>query len=451
MMAIYHGEPSTTTENENPRERAAKWRRVVRDTVEQPAFPRRSYFLTAAAWLVVAYDEHVREVTRGDPQFERICDRIEARGQAATSEDDRAQQLRRLGRAMCASIARGYNSTAPDFEVLSNASVSLQWVLEASGPAWLEAPEALWALLESQGMNHLAHTILAEIGPAAAPMFLEYFVDEFRATESEGYFGLPDVLGSLARGNSEVIALLLRAVETWQIHAAWSAARTLYPMGESARVYQETVPVLLRVTYSTEGQRRAAAALALGGVSRGLDVAVDRLLELTYDKHEDEEGYGGQIVAGVAITALGEIGRQPDRVVPRILELFDSFEEFDSDMGYEGSHARQVEALQGLGRAPELVIPVIIASLERRLNEGMDHWNDHDLLSLLRSYGSEAKSALPILQKLAAAEDDLIRQQAEALASEDDDYAADIDAGDADLQNKDSLIRKTIRTIRDAS
>jgi len=55
------------------------------------------------------------------------------------------------------------------------------------------------------------------------------------------------------------------------------------------------------------------------------------------------------------------------------------------------------------------------------------------------------------LQKLAAAEDDLIRQQAEALASEDDDYAADIDAGDADLQNKDSLIRKTIRTIRDAS
>src|SRR5262249_53871037 len=153
------------------------------------------------------------------------------------------------------------------------------------------------------------------------------FVDKFRATEFEGRFYGSNVLGSLARGNPEVIELLLRAMETWSIDAAWPAACALHQMRDAARSYEQTVPVLLRLTALPEAQRRAAAALALGGVAGGIDVAVDRLLELTHDTYEVDRIYKGHIVAGVAMTALGEIGRQADRVVPRILDMFDSFEE----------------------------------------------------------------------------------------------------------------------------
>jgi hypothetical protein len=451
MMAMYYGVPSMTAEIEleNSDEHTANWRRAVRDAVEQPAFPRRAYFIAAAARLVGAHDDYMRQIMAGDPQFNRICDRIGERAKAVATERERAAQLRRLGRALCASIARDCNSDPPDFEAMSFASMTLQWVIEAAGPALLDAPEALWVLLESKGMHHLAETTLVSIGPPAAPMFLQHFVDKFRATEIEGRFSESNVLGSLARGNLEAIGLLLRAMKTWSIDAAWAAAHTLYQMRDSARSHEQTVPVLLRLTASPEGQRRAAAAFALGGVARGLDVVVDRLLELTHDTHEDEFGYGGQIVAGLAMTALGEVGRQSNRVIPRVLEMFESFEEFNSDMGYGGNHARQVEALKRFGRAPALVIPVVIASLERRQNEGMERWNDDDLLSLLRSYGSEAKPALPILEKLAVAEGDLRRQEPEEWVSEGDEEVDEIE-GDTGLQNDDSLIRETIRAIRES-
>lgn len=453
MMAMYFGTPSTTAEIEfdKSEEHAANWRRAVRETVEQPAFPRRAYFIATAARLVGAHDDYMREITAGDPQFNRICDRIGEHVKASTTEDERAAHMRRLGRAFCASIARECSSESPDFEAMSSVSITLNWVIEAAGPALLEAPEALWVLLESTGMHHLAEKALISIGPPAAPMFLEHFLDKFRATECEGRFYGSNVLASLATGNVEVIELLLLALDAWSIDAAWAAANTLYQMQDTARRHEQTVSTLLRVSTASEGQRRAAAAFALGGVARGLDVAVDRLLELTHDTHKDELGYGGHIVAGVAMTALGKIGRQPDSVVPRVSEMFDSFEEFDSDMGYGGNHARQVEALTGFAPAPALVMPVVIACLERRLNEGMDHWNDDDLLSLLRSYGAEAKSALPVLEKLAAAEDDLRQREAETWDNEDDEDFDDANAGESDSHSDDSPIRATIRAIANSN
>jgi hypothetical protein len=226
----------------------------------------------------------------------------------------------------------------------------------------------------------------------------------------------------------------------------WTAASALYLMGESARTHEQTLPVLLQLTASSDGPRRAAAAYALGGIARNIDDAVGQLLELTHDPYVDEHGYGGHLVAGYAMTALGNIGRQSDRVVPRLVEMLGTFEEFDSDMSYGGNHARLVAALQQFGRPPATVIPAVIACLERSLSEGIDDWNDKDLLELLTSIGPDASSALPVLEKLAIA-DEQQRREAEEREREDYDEDEADDATNTATDDDESSIRKTIRAI----
>jgi hypothetical protein len=450
MMAMYYGVPSVHAEIEklpDSERHLDEWRRSVREAVEQSDFPRRTFFVGAAARLIGAHDDYLREVFAGDEQFNRICDRLGERLNATANERERAQHLRRLGRALCASISRECYTERPPMEAMSFAFVTLQWVIEAAGPALLEAPEALWMLLETRNLKHVAEGALVRIGPSAAPLFLDYFVEKLQGAELEGHFSESNVLASLGHGNVEVIRLLLLAMESWRVVTMWSAAYTLYQMGASARKHDQTIRTLLRLTKSPDGQRRAAAAYVLGGVARGMDEPVGPLLELTYDKHADEQGYGGHIVAGCAMTALGEIGRQPEQVVPRILEMFDTFEEFDSDMGYGGIHARQVEALKRFGRAAVSAVPVVTRCLEQRLIEGVDQWNDGDLLELLRGFGRDATPALPVLRQLDIARQNYHRQEEQDWDEVEEGNGGDTYENAADGEREESQIRKTIRAI----
>ena len=100
MMAMYYEVPSVHTDVEhfpNTEGHTNAWRRAVREAVEQPAFPRRAFFMAASARLIGAHDDYMRDITAGDPQFDRICDQIGDRLKAATSDQERAQQARRLG------------------------------------------------------------------------------------------------------------------------------------------------------------------------------------------------------------------------------------------------------------------------------------------------------------------------------------------------------------------
>jgi hypothetical protein len=93
-------------------------------------------------------------------------------------------------------------------------------------------------------------------------------------------------------------------------------------------------------------------------------------------------------VAGRAIEALGDLHAMPDVVVPRLIELFDTFEEFDPDEAYGGDHARLCRALATFGPATAQAIPV----LERLAASQDDDDDDADKgirAALRRIRGSE--------------------------------------------------------------
>ena len=68
-------------------------------------------------------------------------------------------------------------------------------------------------------------------------------------------------LASVGRGNLEVIRLLIDAIQNWRTDAAWGAASTLHAIGPSAREHEKTLPALLQLAESPEGQRRARCTL----------------------------------------------------------------------------------------------------------------------------------------------------------------------------------------------
>ena len=210
------------------------WRNAVREACEQPDFPRRAFFLGAAAQLIGAHEEYLREITAGDEQFNRICSRIGAQLDAGATAEARANQLKRLGRALCASIARECGQEPKACEAMSFGQMTLGWSISAAGPALLEVPEAIWMLIESPSQQHVAYEALERIGPAAAPHFLDHLMEEFEQAEGRGYFNESRVLAALGSGDPAVIGRALAALETWQ-KGIWSAAVVLHTMGEAAR------------------------------------------------------------------------------------------------------------------------------------------------------------------------------------------------------------------------
>ena len=80
VAAMFYGVPSVHTDlNDiggdfpNRGVQQAAWRSAVRTACEYPEFPRRSFFLGAAAQLIRAHDQYMREIMAGDEQFNRIC------------------------------------------------------------------------------------------------------------------------------------------------------------------------------------------------------------------------------------------------------------------------------------------------------------------------------------------------------------------------------------------
>jgi hypothetical protein len=453
MFAMYCGVSSVhdeLTEAPDAEPQQAAWRIAVRNAIEMPEFPPRSFFLSAAARLVGAHDDYMRQIMQSDPQYERVCERIDGRLDAVTNEQGLAIEYRRLGRAMCAAIERVCKSETPNFEATSLAYFMLQWVIEAAGPAILEAPEAIWMLLESRGMHFIAEKALVEAGPQAASLFLPYYVEKFEATYSGASFNESKVLASIGRGNREVIAISLRAIETGGERLAWEAASTLYHMSVEACSHEEAIPELLRLTAHDDAERRAAAAFALGGVARNSDDAISRLLQLTLDESVNYQG--GYIVAGYAATALGEIRRHADCVVPRLAEMLATFQEFDPDMEYGGRHARIAEALLQFGPAAAAATSTIIERLETYLdgNEDLEDASDGELTRLLRAIGPEARSALPVLRSLLAT---VVRKRRKdgGEAHEMDEAATvgirDEAEGDDDDFSVEADLRKTIQAL----
>lgn len=149
---------------------------------------------------------------------------------------------------------------------------------------------------------------------------------------------------------------------------------------------------LLEGTHSPDEHKVVACIVALGGVTRGTDVAIERLIELT--RHPRD------IVQGVAISALGDVACRPELVVPYLISLIDTFEEYDCDMRYGGEHARIAYALAQFGPAAAAAMPWILGRLRSpSAGRGEDGDPESSDLELLMAIGPAASSALPILEE----------------------------------------------------
>lgn len=149
--------------------------------------------------------------------------------------------------------------------------------------------------------------------------------------------------------------------------------------------------------------QRAAAAAALGRVTSGTDVALDRLLQLSRDDD--------MWVRGLAITALGDVARQPERVVPRLIEALDDYDEFDPDWTYSSEHERVTEALKAFGHAAAPALSALVARIRNAEGEA-----DREVIEILGRLGPIAREALPLLEELAR-----------EWGYEEDDFADDTD------------------------
>ncbi len=451
LAAMFFGVPTVHTDIEgvdwskaDGDEQQKRWYAEVRRAVERPDFPRRLFLVGLAARILGAQDEYMRQWCAADVQFDRVLDRISKRLDAE-GPDRHEEHLRRLARAFCASIERSCDPSQTA-EAFTFAGMVPQWIFPAIGPTILDAPEALWMLIESDSHALLAYESLRAVGPPAAPMFLDHMIDQFKRSKVDGCSaGDATTLAIVGRGNVQLIELLLDAIQNWPTSGTRAAAWTLQEMGESVRAHPQALSVLLGLTSSGEGQRRAAAAMALGGVARGIDDAIESLLRLTHDTHPDEEGHNGHIVVGNAISALGKIGRRPDLVVPRLIELFDTYVEFDPDEEYGGRNSRICGALQEFGHAAAPAIPRLIAHLESALSHNPEDWFEQDVVKLLATFGPTAIDAVPVLERTDRMLVEWNRQQ-ELDFDEDEDEDSVNGVREADESNRDeeSPIRKAI-------
>ena len=79
IVAMYLGVPSVHSDVEevvgdkpNREDYQAAWQAAVESAVNAPGFPRRSFFVGAAARLIGNHDKYLSELGRGDEQYERI-------------------------------------------------------------------------------------------------------------------------------------------------------------------------------------------------------------------------------------------------------------------------------------------------------------------------------------------------------------------------------------------
>jgi hypothetical protein len=431
IAAMFYALPSVHTDYDDLEDEAPDsdadadaWRRAVREAVERPDFPRRPFFVAAAANIVGAHAKWMANWKKSDAELDRVLDKIEARVGPGATPAERATAVRRRGRAISASLRRD-NARTPN-EALSMANMVVGWVIEAAGPALLEAPEVLWMLLDSQSHAFLATKALERIGPPAAPLFLDWLMSKLE--EAEGWFNEQAALVSVCREDPRALTRIMEILESaadapgeapahpdaspgfhtyfYRADKVWPAAGVLAGLGPSARtapeVGERVIPTLLRLTHSPHPGHRAAAAHAIGHVGKGLDDGslrplVDRMLELTEDH---------PWVAGRAIDALGHLAAEPERVVPRLVELFDNFEEFNPDEAYSGRHARVCRALEGIGPAAAPAVGRLVAELRREVPRE-EAEGSVDLLLALGAIGpAAAAEALPLLKQLQVERDD---------------------------------------------
>ena len=426
-----------------PEQRDEAFAAAVQATLSAAGFDARGFLLAAARRLVAGQAAWIARATKDDEQYDRILDRLAARAESSDSDEAKQAALRRMGRAMCAAMARD----DPEQEAAGDdlmANVTLGRVFSAAGPLVVEAPEAVWMLFETRGLEFVADEALRRAGPSAAPAFLgellHVYLEEWNDAQQSNH---KSMLARIGRGDARVIAAMLGRMDRPKEGQgdrddrptfAWVLAE----MREAAAT-PEVVETLRQFCASPDAGQRMMAAGCVGEILPDKGEAVDRLLALTEDADAE--------VVGLAIFGLGRLAAEPARVVPRLGELLSTFDEYDPDMGYGGDMARVLDALAKFGPDAAPAVGAVAAYLRGRAGGGdvrFGYWRfPAEALDVLEGVDpADAAAALNALAHVRAAELADREREAADRHQADDDEPDDDPADDPDVERLDRLIAR---------
>lgn len=366
---------------------------AIRRTLAGPDFDARAYVDRLIVFMRDAQALRMGLYERESARQNRVLDRLLGRLGPEPSPEGLGAVGPRLLRAMCA--ACDPKNTSEDLQGrLLNQQVTAAIVFGALGDQLLLVPDRLRDMLRDRHERYKAAEALARIGPAAVG-FAPELLGLLDAVGESDRFDAPRALAAVIRDDPALIRTVVDRLPG-PPGVARGAADTLGDLGPAARQVPGCVDALLVMTGHAD--RRWAAIAALGRVTTGTDVAVDRLLALSRDPE--------MWVRGVALTALGDVARQPWRVVPRLIEAFDDYEEQDPDWTHRSAHERVVDALRAFGADAAPAVPALTSRVR-----DPDGELDRGVVETLGAIGPAAGAALPVLRQLALdrryTEDDL--------------------------------------------
>ncbi len=358
----------------------------VRQAVDAAGSDAAEFIEKLIDTMEAAHREGMRLWKEGQARVDRVTDRLLARLGPDPKPEDMAAIMPRL-RRVAGSACDPKNANERAQQELSEQQIAAQFVFSALREQLLLKTGRVRALLRSENRWHSAAEALERIGPAANLFAGELLAQLDRSGGRRYDFRMPKALAAVIRDDPARIREVVRRLEANEPGVSAGAAQTLWYLGErAARLTPECVARLLAMTRREEV--RGDAIQALGQVTRGTDVAVDRLLALSHDRDH--------WVKGAALTALGEIGRQPEKIVPRLIAAFDDYQEQDSDYQQSSEHERVVRALQAFGAAAAPAVPALIARVRRPGRE-----LDWGVIETLGKLGAAARDALPVLEQIA--------------------------------------------------
>lgn len=360
--------------------------------------------LGIATIITAAQDYRMREFGKETDRDDRVLDRLEARIERATTPEDAKLAKERMARVLAVTIGRECVSESVQSRMLTIQMTSGQ-ILSSCPELLLTCPEALAAMMNQRETQNTAAGILQELGPRAAAVAPILIRQIDTLTE---YFdhNAVDAVAAVIRDDTELIRSIIGRLESPRPETSNVARRIVSKLGPLAaaadpglidRQWDRARSILSTTPDPWEDCAIFEPISMLSSIAERRDDVALWVLRLTQDAPND--------ALGCLIDALGCLRAAPDAVIPWLVSALDRFEEYDYDMMYGGEHARIFEALSRFGPA---AAPALDATVSRIwcTAEGDEGVRNQAALRLIAEIGPAASGALPLLERIAAEDDD---------------------------------------------
>ena len=388
---------------------------AVRQTLAHPEFDTAEFVRRLIAYRLALADEHRRQTERivarqskRDNQFERLAEQIAEPVAHAGNESEKMEAEAQFAR-LCALYVCGSVSPCDDppqeAELTSTAGLMAYALFSFLSTELLAAPEALRRLLQDDPLNRgSALAALAQIGPAAAG-FSPELLAELNALPREDRpasysFDGATALGSIGRGQPEMVATLLRCLESPSPQIRRSALNGLERMGPDVCGQEEAIARRL-ATWLDHEEEDCSPVFAFASVGRHLPWVRQRVLEMARPRPAQWRPFPGfpqysydyvMGERGAALDAIRYLSDYPDECIPILVDTMTTFEEYDPDESFDGSLSRIARVISHFGPQGAAAARPLVSHLRDE-----DEQSPNGILRALAAMGPAAQAILPEL------------------------------------------------------